>query len=181
MRSPRDFELIRAANGSAMGMGDAGDDASNDLSVLGSVVGAGVGVGLNVGQGGVGAALGVLGPLTVASAFPQVSWSWDPSSVVTSSATPGAPAQPAPATGSSSWLGDWLNQHVIRPEFTWGPVRYAPGDGFADYSVPARFVAWGTGLAVVGGILWILVRAFSGRRGRANPHRYSASRYRRAA
>lgn len=140
MRTPEELERIREANRRAMGL--AGVDP----------VFAG-----RVSSGSISdAILAGLGPLRVRSAFPQVDYAWDPS-------------QPSEQPqGGGTPVGDWLNKHVFRPEVEWGGVRYAPGDGAADYSWVARIVAWASAAAAAGGIAWVLVRAFTGGR-RANP------------
>ncbi|MEK6883766.1 MAG: hypothetical protein AABY22_29325 [Nanoarchaeota archaeon] len=138
-----ELEVVRSRNREAMGL--SGTSASLGEHT-GHVVRAGL-AGSVPGLGDLGL-LDLLGPVHVGSAFPAVDYRFDPS-------------QPsAPPEGEGSAVGEWLNRHVIRPFVQVGPVRYAPGDGYADYSAIARLVAWLVGLGLGIGTAWILARAF---------------------
>ncbi len=113
--------------------------------------------GIALGDSILATALGTVGPATVQVAFPSFSYQYDPS-------------QPAAAPAATSAWNDFILRSVVRPEFTWGPVRYAPGDGYPDWSGAARLAVWGSVFTAAGVALWVLYRAFSPSR-RSNPCR----------
>ena len=154
MRSPEEFERIREENRWSMGL--AGYEGQRINAVpLGRQ---------GLGDGILGAALGAAGPVRVASAFPPFSYEWDPSA-------PSPPPQPG-------GLGQWITEHVIRPEFEYAGLRYAPGEGKADYSGIALAGTVAVGLGLLGTLTWLVYRAFSNGR-RSNPRRlrYETTRY----
>lgn len=156
MRSPDEFRRIQESNRSTLGMAGA-------PRVIRAVP-----IGMSgLGDGVLGGVLGSMGPITVGSAFPPFSYSYDPS-------------QPsvAPAT-TGSWFTQFLVNSVFRPyvDIGNGSFRYDPGvnSGAADYSQIAAVGAVVVGLGVLGTIAWILVRAFGGSR-RSNPRSRTRTR-----
>lgn len=147
MRSPEEFERIRAANRGTIGLAGAEPQFVRGVPLGRSGLGDGI----------LGAALGAAGPVRVASAFPPFSVTWDPLTLT----------QP---TQQGSWLSEWLTAHVIRPEVDFAGIRYAPGDGQADYSGVAIVGSVVLGIGVIGTIAWVLLRAF-GKGRRTNPRR----------
>lgn len=146
MRSPEEFDLIRASNRSALGL--AGPGPSTPHAVPLGVSG--------LGDGFFGAALGAAGPIRVSSEFPDVAVEWDPSK----------PSESPQQEGSG--FGWWLTTRVVRPRFEGAGVVYAPGDGYPNYAPYARALAWLAAIAGAVGAAWVGWRAFGPRR-RANP------------
>lgn len=94
-----------------------------------------------------GLALSAMGPIHVATAFPPLDVTYDPNA-------------PAGQPGQGGVLAKWVERHVVRPIVEWGPARYAPGEGQADYSGVATAAT--VGLAGLGAGFggWTIYRAF---------------------
>lgn len=143
-RTLAELEELRARNRAALGMaGYSGMGAAATVPGLPgpapSAIGPYIGQIVNAIPGG------ITPGVRVGSAFPPVDYTWDPSN----------PSQPA--TGEGSPLAEWFTRHVVRPFVEVGPVRYAPGDGYADYSGLAAVllgIAGALGLTVA----WLVAR-----------------------
>lgn len=151
MRTPEEFDVIRAANRTALGL--AGPGPSTPLGVSG------------FGDGIMGAALGVAGPIRVSSAFPDVSVEWDPS----------RPSEAPQQEGSG--IGWWLTTRVFRPKVEGAGMSYEPGRDHADYSGIARALAWAAAIAAAVGTAWVGWRAFGPRRRTNYARRVASTRY----
>lgn len=129
------LERIRAANRARLGLADYAEpppDCTEPGPHTGPVVQVKGMAGSVPGMGALDVA-SMLPKVRVGSAFPAVDLTYDPSRPST------------PPTGSSGgFVYDFLNRHVFRPFIEVGPVRYSPGDGFADYSGAAKVLLWGT-------------------------------------
>ena len=167
MRSPAEYDAIRASNRAALGLAGVGPSTPHASRVPLGVSGTDrIPLGVSgYGDGLIGAALGAAGPIRVSSEFPDVSVEWDPSQ-------PGeAPQQ------EGSGVGWWLTTRVVRPKFQGAGVTYEPGAGHPNYSGIARALAWAAAFAAAAATAWVGWRAFGPRR-RSNPRRVgSATRY----
>jgi hypothetical protein len=133
-----------------------------------------------VGDGVASTLLTAVGPITVGTSFPSFSQTFDPSQMAATTA--GAPAPATPSTGSV--VTDFMLNSVIRPtiQIPGLGVSYNPGitSGAPDYSGWAGWGLLGVGVLAIGGVVWVLARAF-GRRSNPRRRRTHYYVYRRAA
>jgi hypothetical protein len=143
LRSPQELEAMRVVNRGVMG-----------LSGFDPLFPARVAMGM---RDATSTLLGAVGPITVGSAFPPFSYTYDPSQPA---------AQP---TSTGGWLSTWITQSIVRPFANFGGTYvYNPGADAPDYSQVALAGSVALGGLVLVGIGWVLYRAFFGGR-RSNP------------
>lgn len=157
-RTRAELDAIRATNRQALGLADYLPPETQTAALapypgirvhaqgMAGTVPGGMGGPMDLLRGG-------FPPIKVGSAFPNVEYVFDPSK-------PGEAASTKP--GGDSGLAVWMNRHVFRPYVEAGPVKYSPGDGYADYSPVANVAAVGLAALGTGGVLWVLYRAFFG-------------------
>jgi hypothetical protein len=185
VRSLEELNAIRASNRAAMGMSGLGARRGH-AGVRSGVRGLRDGFDPTTLLASAAGAAGQTVQVGFVTASPPISYQY--------SYAPDASGTPTPTrqSATSSSTADWIQAHIIRPVVTvdspFGQMRYAPGDGQADYSAYANAGAVVLGVGLGLGFLWLVARAFSARRLNRRPSYRSGSTarpryvlYRRAA